>query len=1046
MGNWSETNDSDSVTWNRRDFMKLAGIGSAGLAFSTLLPSSSLFAADGAVDGIMKHHVVPRDKALPIGWLRSLYERGEREVWRGADLATVGMPVGGIAAGQLFLCGDGTLGNWEIFNDHRGSGCGHASYARRTIAKEVAHGFAVFAEADGKRVAAPLNEQGFADVRFRGEYPIGIVEYADETSPVRARLEAFSPFIPLNAKDSALPATMFHITVENVSDKPVEASVVTWLENPVARRAAAKGRKGGRKTRFARTDRATTLVHTAVPPPPSERSASGRAPIMWEDFESATYGKWKVEGAAFGPEPATGAPPGQQPVIGFEGKRFVNSFFPNDDTQGSLESKPFKIERKYLNFLLGGGNKPGVVGIRLLVDGKGVRGSTGRDSEVLDWDHWDVAEYEGKEAVIQIYDRDKGPWAHTLVDNIEMSDEPRTGHSEPAELELFSDFGDLVLCTDEQPLEDGKVREALKALAGIAPDFARVAESSDYALDEVRAHAFGTRMAKLAPGERRIFFFALAWYFPNTLRPDHECGHEYAARFADGPAVADYVLANRERLAGDTRAWRDNYYDSTLPYWLLDRLHLTVDCLATGTTMWWKSGRFWAWEGVISCHGTCTHVYNYAQSTAFLFPELERNVRELQDFGAGFHDSGLVGFRSDAQYAADGQVGTILKAWREHRMSADDAFLKKIWPSIKKALEFSIGHDANEDGIIEDLQHNTYDINYFGANTFVGSLYLAALRAAEEMGREVGDTASADRYRRIYESGRKYTEQRLWNGEHFVQDVDLAKHPRDQYAQGCLSDQLFGQNWAHLTGLGHIYSQDKVRRALESVWTYNWTTDVGAYNNVHPTPRPFADDLEYGLITCTWPKTEYLVNGTLYKEEVWTGIEYQVAATMVREGMLEEGLAICRGVHDRYHPSKRNPYNEVECGDFYARAMASWGVLLALSGFVYHGPKGALRFAPAMSPKDFRTAFTTAEGWGSFAQTVDADGKGRWELRVVRGKLRLSSLELGDIESRLRGKAAVAVDGKSVDATARVAKEAVAVAFPTPLVLAAGQSLVVTTA
>src|SRR5690606_36227907 len=193
--------------------------------------------------------------------------------------------------------------------------------------------------------------------------------------------------------------------------------------------------------------------------------------------------------------------------------------------------------------------------------------------------------------------------------------------------------------------------------------------------------------------------------------------------------------------------------------------------LATGTTRYWKNGRFWAWEGVVCCPGTCTHVWNYEHAMARLFPSLERSVRELQDFnprenGGGFHeDTGLVGFRSDDNYAADGQCGTILKAYREHQMSPDNAFLERNYARIKKALEFSMSHDENDDGLIEDLQHNSFDINFFGPNTFVGSLYLAALRAGEEMARDMGDHDFAKRCRKVFEKGAKLTLDRLWNGE-----------------------------------------------------------------------------------------------------------------------------------------------------------------------------------------------------------------------------------------------------------------------------------------
>jgi len=364
----------------------------------------------------------------------------------------------------------------------------------------------------------------------------------------------------------------------------------------------------------------------------------------------------------------------------------------------------------------------------------------------------------------------------------------------------------------------------------------------------------------------------------------------------------------------------------------------------------------------------------------------------MQDFGEGFDSkSGLVGFRSNRAYAADGQCGTVLKAYREHLMSADNAFLKRNWPRIKKALEFSIVRDGNDDGLIEISQHNTFDINFEGANTFVGSLYLAALRAGEEMAREMGDKAFAKRCRKIFESGSRLTVERLWDGEYFIQQVDLKKYPKHQYEKGCLSDQLFGQGWAHQLGLGYIYPPEHVKKALQSVWKYNWAPDIGPYNAAHKPERWFARPGEPGLFTCTWPKSPYIAEGVRYKNEIWTGIEYQAAGHMVWEDMLDEALAICNGIEQRYHPAKHNPFNEVECGDHYARAFASWGVYTALAGYEYHGPKGHLGFTPRITPENFRAAFTCAEGWGTFAQKRDGKIQ-REEIELRRGRLRLKSL------------------------------------------------------
>ncbi|MBA7615579.1 hypothetical protein ES703_22862 [subsurface metagenome] len=666
-----------------------------------------------------------------------------------------------------------------------------------------------------------------------------------------------------------------------------------------------------------------------------------------------------------------------------------------------------------------------------------MRTATGKNNEKLEWYFWNVQEFEGKTAQIQIMDQFSGGWGHINVDQIELSDEPQRGQMGP--LEQLSDYGSLVLAFAEEGASSQDVRQLLLFLGDWAVDF-NIEENAAWPVTERRSTALATRTVELAPGAKQAFIFVLAWFFPN-----HPNGHEYANRFNSAAEVAHYVLDDYERLAGNTSKWYNTYYEhSTLPRWLLFRLHSTVCNLATGTCQWWKNGRFWAWEGVGCCAGTCTHVWNYAHAPARLFPELERSAREMQDFGEGFDsESGLVGFRSNRAYAADGQCGTILKAYREHQMSADNSFLNRNWPRIKKTLEYSIAQDGDDDGLIENSQHNTFDINFEGTNTFVGSLYLAALRAGEEMAKDMGDGRFAKRCRKIFESGSRLSVERLWDGEYFIQLVDLKKHPKHQYAKGCLSDQLFGQGWAHQLGLGYIYPPEYVKKALQSVWKYNWAPDIGPYNAEHQPERWFAEPGEAGLFTCTWPKSPYLADGVRYRSEVWTGIEYQVAGHMVWEGMVNEALAICRGVHERYRPAKHNPFNEVECGDHYARAMASWGVYTALSGYEYHGPKGHLGFAPRLTPDNFRAAFTAAEGWGLFLQK--RDGKIQRERIDLRwGQLSVKSLAFAVPDNFRSVKVSVTAAGKPVKHDYTLKASRLEITLKKKLVLSENQTLDVT--
>ncbi|MBE7557965.1 hypothetical protein HS125_03055 [bacterium] len=375
-------------------------------------------------------------------------------------------------------------------------------------------------------------------------------------------------------------------------------------------------------------------------------------------------------------------------------------------------------------------------------------------------------------------------------------------------------------------------------------------------------------------------------------------------------------------------------------------------------------------------------------------------MREMQDYDAGYCGNGLVSFRAESyiepRHAADGQAGTVLKSYREHLLSRDDAFLRRNYPKIKNILRYCMLRDGNFDGVIEDEQHNTYDINFYGANPMIGTLYLAALLAGEKMAQEMGDTEFAEQCRKTFESGSKLTLERMWDGEYFYQPATPETEGKEwQYIRACLSDQLFGQGWARQLGLGNLFPQQYVTTALASVWKYNWTPDVGPHNDANRPRRWFARAGDAGLFICTWPKTPRpgFRNEVVYRNEVWTGIEYQVAGNMIYDGLVTEGLSICKGVHDRHDGRKHNPFNEVECGDHYARAMAGWGCLLALCGFYYHGPKGVIAFAPRVQEENFASFFSGAEGWGLYSQK-DEGGRRKVVLDIRYGTVRLSELRL----------------------------------------------------
>jgi hypothetical protein len=320
-----------------------------------------------------------------------------------------------------------------------------------------------------------------------------------------------------------------------------------------------------------------------------------------------------------------------------------------------------------------------------------------------------------------------------------------------------------------------------------------------------------------------------------------------------------------------------------------------------------------------------------------LFPQWERVVRERVDFGLAQRADGAIHFRGEFNNfpAVDGQAGTILRALREHQHSPDSAFLKRVWPGVKKAIEYLIRQDGDGDGLITNGQHNTLDTDWYGPGAWLSGLYVAALRAGEVMAQEMGDESFAKQCREIWMRGQKNLVEQLFDQEYFINKPDPKHLDAINSGTGCHIDQVMGQSWAFQIGLGRVLPEKETRSALKSLWRYNFTPDVGPYRERYKPGRWYAMPGEGGLLMCTFPRTDWDYDKARGKGADWAagyfnecmnGFEYQVASHMIWEGMLMEGLAITRMIHDRYHPLRRNPYNEVECGDHYARSMASYGV------------------------------------------------------------------------------------------------------------------------
>ncbi|MBV9848188.1 MAG: hypothetical protein JO250_00735 [Armatimonadetes bacterium] len=541
----------------------------------------------------------------------------------------------------------------------------------------------------------------------------------------------------------------------------------------------------------------------------------------------------------------------------------------------------------------------------------------------------------------------------------------------------------------------------------------------------------------LPPHGTESITFLLAWHFPNRMtwtpcppapnsggEGTESCcpappelgagganpnwiGNYYTTQHRDAWDAARRVAADLPQLEADTLAFVRAFCDSDLPPVVKEAALYNLSTLRSQTCFRTADGRFYGWEGCGDksgcCHGSCTHVWNYEQATAFLFGDLSRAMREVE-FAHATDAQGKMSFRvglplgraGDGVAAADGQMGCLMKLYRDWRLSGDEAMLRVLWPHAKRALEFcwiAGGWDADKDGVMEGCQHNTMDVEYYGPNPQMGVWYLGALRAAEEMAKSLGEDDFAATCHDLFGRGRQWIDAHLFNGDYYEHQIvppndadaiapglrlgagatNLAD-PELQLGGGCLVDQLVGQYMAHVCGLGHLLDPGHVQTTLQSILRYNFQPDLYAHFN---HLRTFALGHESALLMATYPKGRRPRRPFPYYNEVMTGFEYTAAVGMLQEGQTEEGLKIIAAIRARYDGRRRSPFDEAECGHHYARAMASWAAVLALTGFQYDAVAQSLTFAP-YRPGKFEAFFSTGSGWGVLTRPADGPATLDW--------------------------------------------------------------------
>ncbi len=854
----------------------------------------------------------------------------------------------------------------------------------------------------------------FEEAVFQTRFPFATIDLRDKDMPLVAKITGWSPFIPTDADNSSLPVGVLEYQFTNTSDKAIETVFSYNTKNFIDGQGTIQGVKNGFVLESDQNNSGLAIyvdndaavvdhcwfrgawfdpqtmawdnirygrIADKQPVKGVAPGASVYVPLTLQPGETKTVrvnfcwylpdsnlsiGGARKAGQAFTGMPCKGTASGQQPVSGFVGKQLLNSFDKGGDgLTGIIQSPEFNIGKRYLKFLVGGGSQADRTSVNLVVDGKIVETAVGNQTETLSETVWDLKPYQGKKAFVKVIDLDVYPWGHILADQFVLTD------NRNEDIYNLSSTSTLLADFESNGWGDWQVVDSSE-------------EEKQFLANEEDAEA--------------------------TYRP------WYSERFKSLNEVIGYWDANQAMLEKNSRLFSDAFYSSSLPAEVLEAVAANLTILKSPTVLRQWDGRFWAWEGCQdsfgSCHGSCTHVWNYAQALPHLFPSLERTLRETE-FRVSQNTEGHQNFRVNLPIsapphnfhaAADGQLGGIMKVYREWRISGDTQWMKDLFPAVKKSLDYCIRTwDPLHKGCLEEPHHNTYDIEFWGPDGMCTSFYLGALTAFIEMGKELKQPVKE--YTALLSKGRKYMETALFDGEYFIQKIQweglqapnpvdvmsfggsyseealkLLKEegPKYQYGTGCLSDGILGMWMASVCGLNEVLDNEKVRSHLVAVHKYNLKHDL--IDHFNPQRPVYACGKDGGLLLCTWPKGGMLSLPFVYSNEVWTGIEYQVASHLMMKGEVEKGLDIVRECRKRYDGRVRNPFNEIECGHWYARAMASYGMLQGLTGVWYDAVDKTMYIDSKIG--DFKSFISTDTGFGTIEWK-----QGKPVLNVVYGNI-----------------------------------------------------------
>eukprot|EP00117_Sycon_ciliatum_P030672 scpid21673/ scgid5143/ Non-lysosomal glucosylceramidase; Beta-glucocerebrosidase 2; Glucosylceramidase 2 len=583
---------------------------------------------------------------------------------------------------------------------------------------------------------------------------------------------------------------------------------------------------------------------------------------------------------------------------------------------------------------------------------------------------------------------------------------------------------------------------------------------------------------KVPAKSKTTITFYLAWHFPHRMtnwgQPGYRnisemyVGNYYAHLYPDINSLLKYTHDQIDDLRLLTMAFRDCMFDSTLPWQLIDSAAGRVSPIRSPTCMWLGDNRLYAFEGCRQTEGccplNCTHVWNYEQSLANLWPVLEQTMRDV-DLSAG-HQVTPVGrlvsrinvplelkptwmywdnYDTDLKscyVCVDGELGGVLKLYREYRLGAGLGFLKTMWPAAKAIMNRWMTVNDQGDGTMKIAQPNTYDTAMYGVNTFIGALYLCALKASEKMALLDDDEELAKTFADRYALGRQSLDSKCFtNSQWYTQQVD----PEAQIkivGESTFVDCLLGQWWGYILELGDILPLDHCQSTVVNIFARNHRD---SFVPSEQSPRPFYDQRDAGMVIGCWPDGVPPPNRLTYTTEcAWTGLSHYFAGLCMYMGQNDIAMQVLEDARYCYDGTRRSPWNEIECGDHYSRPMCAFQLFATASGLTFdviEGPILRVGFNPRLSFDKFQGFYVVPSAWGQYLQTVNADRtSGTASVKVTYGQMDISELTLPFSTSSIVVKLSSSpahVRFSRIDQTT----DGIVITFTTPVKVPAGSSL-----